>query len=46
MWRSNGGQCMVSYKKTSNEKMRVLEAGAEDAARVGAGGEGLLRMRC
>ena len=35
---------MASYKKTSSERMRVLEAGAEEAAGVGAGGEGLLRI--
>ena len=44
--RSNSDQCMVSCKKTSSERMGVLEAGAEGAAGVGAGGEGLLRMMC
>ena len=37
---------MASYKRTSLERVRVLEAGAEGAAGVGAGGEGLLWMRC
>ena len=44
--RSNSDQCMEYYKKTSSERRRVLESGAEGAAGVGAGGEGLLRMMC
>ena len=37
---------MESDKKTTGERMGVLEAGAQRTAGVGAGGEGPLRMRC
>ena len=32
---------MASYKKKSSERMRLLEAGAEGAAGVGAAGGGV-----
>ena len=37
---------MESDKNTNSERMGLLEAGAERAAGVGAGGERLLGMRC
>ena len=39
-------EVIVILQKTSSERMGVLEARAEGAAGVGAGGEGLLRMSC
>ena len=34
-----GDQCMASYKNRSSERIKVMEAGAEGMAGVGAGGE-------
>ena len=42
----NSDQCMASYMTTSSERMGGMEAGADEAAGVGAGVDGLLRMRC
>ena len=44
--RRNSDQRMESEKKTSSERMGVLDAGAEIAAGVGAREKEPLRMRC